>query len=624
MTNLTYNSAGELTSITDPLGRTTTISAYTYAGLVASITDAQQNVTSYQYDAHGNRTSVTDAMGNVTTFGYDSGDRLILITYPDKTTASFGYDYRGRRTSSTDQNGHTTTYSYDDADRLIATTDAASNMTQYIYDTEDNLLGITDANGHSTTFTYDGYGRVLQTAFPSSLSESYAYDAIGNLLSKTDRNKNTINYVYDALNRLTHKGYPDGTGVDYAYDLVGKLLSANDPTGTYGFSYDNMGRLTGTSTSYAFLSGQTFSNSYSYDAASHRVGTTLADASTNAYQYDTLNRLTGLTNSWAGSFSLGYDALSRRTSLSRPNNVNTSYTYDSLSHLLSILHSCGNDGASYTYDNAGNRTSKQNVMTGITSNYSYDPIYQLTQVLQAASQIEGYSYDSVGNRLSSLQGQYSYSLNELTALATNNYSYDSNGNMLSKTSGTNTTSYAWDFENRLSSVTLPGGGAETFRYDPFGRRIQKSWPNPAKNTIMTRNYLFDGANIIAELNASGAVVASYTQGVGIDQPLAMRRGGYISYYHVDGLGSVTSLTNTNAQPVATYVYDSFGNTTATEGIFNPFRYTGREQDTETGLYYYRARYYDPAIGRFISEDPIGFGGGTNFYAYVKKRSDQSG
>jgi len=226
------------------------------------------------------------------------------------------------------------------------------------------------------------------------------------------------------------------------------------------------------------------------------------------------------------------------------------------------------------------------------------------------------------NRPSSLLGQYSFnSSNELTASATNSYTYDSNGNMWTKTSGTNTTSYTWDFENRLSSVTLPGGGTESFLYDPFGRRIRKSWPNAANNTTMVGNYLYDGANIVTELNASGAVVASYTQGAGIDEPLAMRRGGYISYYHADGLGSVTSLTNTNAQPVATYVYDSFGNTTATEGIFNPFRYTGREQDPETGLYYYRARYYDSSVGRFLSEDPIGFlGSGTNFYAYVSKNS----
>jgi RHS repeat-associated protein len=219
----------------------------------------------------------------------------------------------------------------------------------------------------------------------------------------------------------------------------------------------------------------------------------------------------------------------------------------------------------------------------------------------------------VGNRLSSLIGQYSVnSGNELTAAAANSYTYDSNGNMLTKTSGTNTTTYAWDFENRLSSVTLPNnGGTVSFRYDPFGRRIQKTLANNA-----AKNYLYDGSNIIAELNASGSVIASYTQGAGIDEPLAMRRGGYIGYYHADGLGSITSLTNPNAQTIATYTYDSFGNTTATEGIFNPYRYTGREQDPETGLYYYRARYYDPSIGRFLSEDPVRFWGGIDFYKYV--------
>lgn len=278
-----------------------------------------------------------------------------------------------------------------------------------------------------------------------------------------------------------------------------------------------------------------------------------------------------------------------------------------------MLHTGASDGASYVYDNAGNRTSKQNLLTGITESYSYDPIYQLTQVLQGANTTESYSYDMVGNRLSSLLGQHWYNnSNELTTLAAIVYAYDNNGNMTSKTSGTNVTGYTWDIENRLSSVNLPNnGGAVSFRYDPVGRRIQKA----TASTIT--NYIYDGPNIIAELNATGGVVASYTHGAGVDEPLAMRRGGYIAYYHADGLGSITSLTNVTGQTVGTYVYNGFGSTTTTEGIFNPFRYTAREQDPETGLYYYRARYYDPQIGRFISEDPLRILGGINFYAYVK-------
>src|SRR6202171_5117942 len=192
-------------------------------------------------------------------------------------------------------------------------------------------------------------------------------------------------------------------------------------------------------------------------------------------------------------------------------------------------------------------------------------------------------------------------------------SLDNNGNTLSKVVGSNTTSYAWDFENRMSSVTLPGnGGAVSFKYDPFGRRIYKS------STAGTSVYAYDGDNLIEETNSSGAVVARYAEPKNTDEPLAMLRSGATSYYHADGLGSVTSLSSPAGSIANTYTYDSFGKLTASTGsLVNSSRYTARESDIETGLYYYRARYYDPAIGRFLSEDPIGFNGGENFYAYTR-------
>jgi YD repeat-containing protein len=188
----------------------------------------------------------------------------------------------------------------------------------------------------TTSFTYDAFGRVTQTTFPSSLAETYAYDAIGNLTSKTDRKGQTITYLYDALNRLTQKTYPDSTSVEYVYDLVGKVMQVNDPTGTYGFAEacpersrrDNMGRLIGTTTSYSFLPNQTFTNAYTYDAASNRTGFTAPDGSTNSYSGACPERSRG-------------NARSRRTQLTRPNGVNTNYAYDNLSRLLSVLHQAG-------------------------------------------------------------------------------------------------------------------------------------------------------------------------------------------------------------------------------------------------------------------------------------------
>jgi RHS repeat-associated protein len=133
----------------------------------------------------------------------------------------------------------------------------------------------------------------------------------------------------------------------------------------------------------------------------------------------------------------------------------------------------------------------------------------------------------------------------------------------------------------------------------------------------TSIFAYDGDNLIEEANSSGAIVSRYTQTQNIDEPLAMLRSSATSYYNADGLGSVTSLTNSSGAPAETYTYDSFGKVTASSGsLVNPFQYTGREMDAETGMYYYRARYYDPSSGRFLGEDPIGFGGGPNFYNYA--------
>jgi RHS repeat-associated protein len=156
------------------------------------------------------------------------------------------------------------------------------------------------------------------------------------------------------------------------------------------------------------------------------------------------------------------------------------------------------------------------------------------------------------------------------------------------------------------------GGTVSFKYDPLGRRIEKS------SSATTSVFAYDGNNLVEETNSSGAVVARYAQTEKVDEPLAMLRSGATSYYNADGLGSVTSLTNAAGAAAETYTYDSFGKVTASAGsLTNPFQYTGRELDPETGLYYYRARYYDPAAGRFLSEDTSGFGGGdVNLYRYV--------
>jgi RHS repeat-associated protein len=189
---------------------------------------------------------------------------------------------------------------------------------------------------------------------------------------------------------------------------------------------------------------------------------------------------------------------------------------------------------------------------------------------------------------------------------------DANGNTLTKSDSTGTTQYTWDFENRLTQAIVPNVGTTTFRYDPFGRRIQKSGP------LGTTNYLYDGPNVAEEFDSSGNFVARYAQTMDADEPLSQLRSDAATYYHQDGLGSVTTLSTSSGSLANSYMFDSFGKLSSSTGsLVNPFQYTGRESDQETGIYEYRARYFDPQSGRFISEDPVRFVAGQDFYAYVQ-------
>src|SRR2546422_7696969 len=172
------------------------------------------------------------------------------------------------------------------------------------------------------------------------------------------------------------------SGVQYTPDhLLSRLTQVSDPTGTYTFSYDNLGRLTQTTTNYSFLASRTLTINYTYDAASNRV--TMSGPETGpatSYVYDTLNRLTSLTDFNNVQFGFSYDALGRRTGLTLPGAFNTTYTYDTLSRLLSVVHQKASStlGASYTYDAAGNRASMTALRSNVTSHYAYDAIYELT------------------------------------------------------------------------------------------------------------------------------------------------------------------------------------------------------------------------------------------------------
>jgi RHS repeat-associated protein len=367
------------------------------------------------------------------------------------------------------------------------------------------------------------------------------------------------------------------------------------------------------------------------------IKSTYPDGAVVNYTYDNANRLTSIINGGGRTYSYQYDNLGRRTKLGYPNGATANYSYDTSGSLTSLIHKTSSgaiiDSFTYTLDKVGNRLTKTE--PSLQHTYQYDTIYRL---IKAPTTNEQYTYDPVGNRLTGPKtgNLYTYNQgNELTGSNSSQYTYDRNGNLINKVSvnrwgKTETWTYTYDYENRLVKAENTGGlitVTVTFKYDPFGRRIEKKAERKAfgVNEIDTHTYLYDNEDIIIEyltLTVNGIatdMTTRYVHGPGIDEPLAMERWGKVFYYHADGLGSTTALTDAAGKVVKRYSYDSFGNMKITlDPFMNPYTYTGREWDWETGLYYYRARYYDAKVGRFVSEDPIGFGGGINLYLYANQ------
>ncbi len=440
------------------------------------------------------------------------------------------------------------------------------------------------------------------------------------------------------------------------------------------FTYDNSDRLTQASTA----NNRTVPNvdvTYTYDNNDNVTGVLDSVTSTIRqilYDYDNSDRLTRMGHSSPtdlSSIRFTYNKLDQRTGTLYSNGVTTSYTYNlgKPNQLRQLAHkkittpvnppgetvTTTHSSFTYFYNLNDYVTSLTTTRSEITVNspltYLYDTTNQLTSVTKPqGTGTETFTYDLSGNRLrrngETTDSTYS-TKNELTNDKTYTYVYDKNGNLTKKIHSTTgeITTYTWDYENRLTSVTKkPNADAEptsevTYKYDALGRRIQKN-----VNDTVT-NYVYDGDNILLEFNAQNILEAKYIHSDQVDEVMVMERPrsphtdesfpAQKYYYHHDRLGSVTEVTNLIGDVVQRYVYDSFGNTSiynkdgtaitesSTDYLKTPYTFTGRERDPETGLHYHRARYYDTKAGRWISSDPIEFDSGdTNFYKYVFNNS----
>lgn len=632
-TRTTYDLRGNPLAVTDAAGNRRTMTWDPVYNQMLSQSDARGNVTSFEYDARGNLVKLTDPLGSETQLSYDAKGQMIRLTDPMGGIHTFTYDVHGNLSQVTDPLGNVTSAVFDLLGKVVSTTDDGGSTTQYIYDEAERLAELVNAEGQRVQFSYDASGNLENVTLPNGATTAFAYDALNRMVRKTDPLGRVTTYTYDRRSKLASQTTPKGDTIQYVYDVLDRLVTKVRPEDTVSFSYDAAGNpltITDADSSLSFIydvlnrtseartaatAGQVASRLvFTYDAEGNRATLNDSIGGTTAYVYDSLSRLTRLTNHASQVFTFSHDRLSNRTTAGLPEGLSTTYSRDAAGRLVSLLHRAGIGDLTigYTYDGMGNRTSRTDGAG--THAYSFDTIHQLTAATHPGGDPESYVYDVAGNRVSShLSAQHAVNAaNQLLADDRFDYAYDANGNLIRKTDRATleATSYQFDSESQLVRIDFPGGGVATYRYDGVGRRIEKN-----VNGQVTR-YIYDGPSILLEY-AGSTLSARYTQGPGVDEILAVERGGVTTYFQSDAQRSVVRTVGSDGS-TATLSYDTFGRITDQDGnLVAPYAFQGREYDAESGLYYFRARYYDPSTGRFVSEDPIGFAAGINFYAFVR-------
>jgi RHS repeat-associated protein len=553
-----------------------------------------------------------------TTFAYDWRGRVVSQLNPDGARALACHGDLDGVAVTIDANNHRRRESRDLGGRLVqveeyrgtfasCTLEAGSPYatTLYSYDHLSRLRQVMNAVGSPIVIDYDTVGRRIASSDPDLGNWTYAYWPAGNLRTQTDGRGNTITFYYDPLNRLRTKDYPTGVDVSYDYDAPnipfskGRLTSMTDGTGsTTVQSYDSLGRATSVT---KWIGNQSFTTGTQFDGAGRVWKITYPDGTVVTNDYDTDGNLWHVkdTARTYGTFE-GYNALGQvgNTGFGTTGIAQTQYTYySSNSRLQRILttYSQGQLDLRYGYDGVGNMTSITNDANPAESTtFVYDGLNRLRTSATSSSK-SCTAYDPIGNI--TWKSGVSYTLDpikvhQVTATTDGRtYTYDDNGNM--RSDGTRVVT--WEYDNRPSVITVAGVDV-TLSYDGNGARVKKVTP---ATTILYASLLYE-----CETPAGGAQTCR-KHIFGPTGRIASVTPTEATYYHADHLGSTRVVTDAAGVELERISYNPFGATTAdTAPDESHHKYTGHESDAETGLYYHGARYYNPALGRFISADSI--------------------
>jgi len=618
-----YNTAGQTTRYTDPLGDAT---AMTYDGM-GHLQSIQGPISgqkyTYAYDNVGRVAAATDPAGSTIRYTYDAADRPISVTYPDGTSTVRSYNLLDLA-SVTDRLGNTTQYVYDADRELVETTDPLSHTVQMGYNPAGKLDSLTDQNTHTTTWTLDAESRVTGKQYADGTTEGIAYESSDSLVAQiTDGLGQTTTYGYNPDDTVSAIGYYSNQstpGVAYSYDpAYQRLTSMTDGTGTTTYSYYPVGSLGADQlqsvTSPVAGTSNTDIVTYSYDAQDRVVGMSI-DGAAQSIGYDAASRITSESNP-LDAFTYSYtDATPRVTGVTSIHGPALAISYygsqgdELLEQIKATSGGSTLEQLGYTYNSNDNATTETvSTPASQTTDYSYDDDSRLVSGLIGSGTPQyQYAYDPASNPTSITQNGATQNYSYTAANAITAGSYDGNGSPTSL--GGN--AYTWDGANRLVSFTGSSGTASNFTYNGLGRLVRVVDTNGG-NIIADHSYLWCGSALcLAHDNTqSGSPVSTqyFEQGAIV--------GGTPYYYVQDRLGGVRELVTASGAVATQYDYDPYGNPTMLSGTASSdIGYAGYFYHAASGLEFTLARAYDPAHARWLNRDTIRELGGINLYGYV--------
>ncbi|MGD0679013.1 MAG: RHS repeat-associated core domain-containing protein, partial [Polyangiaceae bacterium] len=623
----------------------------------------------YEYDAENNVVAETDARGARTTYRHDGLGRPVAMRDALGRETRVTYDAKGQRTSVTLPDGARTSFAYDAAGHLTRVTDALGRTTRYVYTGFHALSRVVGPDGWTWKVDHTKEERVRCITNP--LGEEYRFerDLAGRVVSEKTFDGRELRYERDAAGRVARIVHPDGDGRIFGYDRAGRLVRDGTREDRVHFARDPFGRLLsatledGTARhetrferdAFGRLVGESQGDRrirYGLDVLGRRTLRVLPNGATTRYAYDALDALVSVDHD---GFELTFerDAVGRETARAHRGGLRVASRYDEADRLVEQKATApGADGGlprvlvdrRWRYDRIGRVERIDDARWGATT-YKYDPLDQLLEARRGML-VEAFTYDQAGSIVSALEQLDGarreakhdiHAGNVLLKAGNTKYGYDKRGRRIGqvtfskpdsaeKKDVVSATEYAWNARDQLTQATKLDGTRVSLSYDALGRRVRKEvTPRGSAQKPRVTDYVWDG-DVLAMQVDSAEGLRAFVHAPGTFLPLLQQQIGQVFTYMVDQMGTAKELLTADGLVAWSAAHSAWGSVVAEHAdasersarsgpVSSPFRLLGQIADDELGLCFTRFRLFDPAVGRWLSPDPLGLGGGKNLFAF---------